>query len=223
MANKIISNLIEATDISRKLGHEILFLLNQIIKNEGHAKVLLSGGNTPRLLYQFLNDNLSSKDNISFGLVDERFVPSNDEKSNENMIRTIFGSSISLEGMVFEENNYAENLKKAKDLYLNKFEKPDICILGMGNDGHYASIFPKDKNSDVAQSQNSPNLYNTSSPSNPKKRITCNSELLARSSHKFLLITDENKRNLLQKTELHLPIHQFILENPSTKIYYGSY
>lgn len=223
MANKIISNLIEATDISRKLGQEILFLLNQIIKNEGHAKVLLSGGNTPRLLYQFLNDNLSSKDNISFGLVDERFVPSNDEKSNENMIRTIFGGSISLDGMVFEENNYAENLKKAKDLYLNKFENPDICILGMGNDGHYASIFPKDKNSDVAQSENSPNLCNTSSPSNPKKRITCNSELLARSSHKFLLITDENKRNLLQKTELNLPIHQFILENPSTKIYYGSY
>lgn len=213
--------IINHTDASLKLGEEIISKIRMLIKQKGRATVLLSGGNTPKKLYQYLDRNLKNRELVTFGLVDERFVSLDHSKSNEKMIKDAFQNSIKLIGMVQQSDNYEQNLKLVNEQYQRNFSEIDICILGMGKDGHYASIFPNDKNSTLAEVDQSPKLHNTSAPVSPENRITCNSVLLKKSNYKYLLILDKNKLDIVQSNEQILPIQRFLKNNPKTVVFYG--
>jgi 6-phosphogluconolactonase len=161
-------------------------------------------------------------DKVTVGLVDERFVGPTSPYSNFKLIgETLLqnqAKAATLLTMVLDETDYMENLQKVAATY-RIFTDTDVCLLGMGPDGHTASIFPNDAASSNANIAIDGILSNTNAPVTPTQRITCNGPLLRRSKHLFLMITGAQKKEILTQSEhLQLPIATF--KTALTETYY---
>ena len=130
-------------------------LVNEAIESEGSFSVALSGGSTPKALYQQLSDPKNQSrlawEKVHLFWGDERYVPSDDPDLNYSMVKETLLDHLNLS----EENihrvpvelevrlaafSYEEELRRFFD---NEWPKFDLILLGMGDDGHTASLFPK--------------------------------------------------------------------------------
>jgi 6-phosphogluconolactonase len=199
--------------LEHALAKAISDALMSSIQSKGEATLLLSGGSTPSGVYALLSQTEIPWKQVKVGLVDERFVGPNSPYSNYKLIgETLLqnkAKDATLVPMVLNELDYEQNLQKVEETY-RIFTDTDVCLLGMGPDGHTASLFPNDTASDQANSEKINLLSNTNAPATPQKRITCNGPLLRRSKHLFLMITGDQKKEIFEKSdELLLPIAAF--------------
>ncbi|MEN9304206.1 MAG: hypothetical protein RL264_2635 [Bacteroidota bacterium] len=211
----------DKTTLNQELCKDIVAVLKNAISDKGNATILLSGGSSPAELYRLLSQEELDWTNVTVGLVDERFIDAESEFSNERLIKTtlIQNNAIGLKfiPMVTKLENEEENQKDLQHSY-SVFNKSDCVLLGMGTDGHTASIFPNDSDSEKAILAESPIF--TNAPVYPNRRITCTVPLLKSASNLFLLITGKEKLTVLESAkERQLPIAHFI-ENP-IQIYYA--
>ena len=130
--------------LEESLCNRISEIIVSAIKEKGVAKILLSGGGTPKDLYHRLSLLNLEWNKVKIGLVDERFVSIDSEFSNEKMISHILLQNVAkdanLYGMVQNIEDYKGNLKALNKSYEELIDS-DIVLLGMGTDGHTASIF----------------------------------------------------------------------------------
>lgn len=185
-------------------------------------KLLLSGGSSPKTIYKKLGQEFDKKNMLKIGLVDERFVPTDEDESNEKMIRSCFSYNTEIVGMVLDDKDYNKNLALLKDKYTNFKDDLDIVILGMGQDGHFASMFPSDPNSTEAIKMKEKTVLNTNSPNYPEQRITCNMEMISGAKHIYLLIFGQNKLDLLENLQGELPIKAILDKRPDIQIFYAN-
>lgn len=122
---------------------------------KGNFSLVLSGGTTPRKVYQFLStlhrDEIDWEHTfLVFG--DERLVPPDHAESNYRMVKETLLDHISIpEANVLRINmdaenpceDYARRIREVFALRNGEFPKFDMTLLGMGEDGHTASLFPK--------------------------------------------------------------------------------
>jgi 6-phosphogluconolactonase len=95
-------------------------------------------------------------------------------------------------------------------------------LLGMGEDGHVASLFPEDPISQELLEGSKIGLFNTNSPKSPNKRITCSHTMLLKAAHKFLMIIGKEKFSLLTDSRKNtLPIDHFTKEIDNLVTYYS--
>lgn len=116
------------------------------------AAIAISGGSTPKPMYEILGSGAEAgelaKTAITWVVVDERYVPISDPQSNEAMIqRTLFayGMSPSHRFLPFrtELNDPAKTAAQFESEWRDHaIDALDIAVLGMGDDGHTASLFP---------------------------------------------------------------------------------
>lgn len=150
-----IQRLTDATQVARRAA-EILDA--ELKSSQGEFNLALSGGSTPKTLYRMLSgeDKLLGKDidRISWYFGDERFVPPDDEQSNYRMaLENLFEPAGIAEGQVHRvltelgdpaaaADDY--NRKLQSNLPLNPAGVPvfNVVLLGIGADGHTASLFP---------------------------------------------------------------------------------
>lgn len=131
--------------MQKRLAGLIADRLALSIAQNGKATMALSGGSTPRALYTRLSDLPLAWEKVTVTLVDERFVPTDDEASNEKLVREILLQNeaatahfISLRG----DNETLAGAAKAANAALARLSHPfDVVVLGMGEDGHTASWF----------------------------------------------------------------------------------
>jgi 6-phosphogluconolactonase len=104
----------------------------------------------------------------------------------------------------------------------------DVVVLGMGEDGHFASLFPGDSASerglDLSQP---PGCIAVHAPAAPALRVSLNLSALLQARQLVLLVTGERKWQLLRQehgadTSLHLPIHQLLAQRHTPVTVYWS-
>jgi 6-phosphogluconolactonase len=104
-------------------------------------RVALSGGSTPEPVYRALAEQSEFLEIAEFYQIDERYVPADDAKSNQKLIRDTLNSPhfvpFDTTGSIDDALNHYE--KKLYELGEHPF---DSAVLGVGNDGHIASLFP---------------------------------------------------------------------------------
>lgn len=205
---------------------KISICISDAIKKYGDARFLLSGGSTPMNLYSLLSEETIEWEKVKIGLVDERFVPIENLFNNETQIKNNLlknsAKFATIFGMVYNYENEMLNLKMVNQQYKTFFERIDFTILGMGEDGHTASLFPGDKESEDLMNTSNIGIFSTKSPSFPYNRITCSKELIAKSNYIALFIDGETKFNVLKNSiETQVPISYFVKNSKNMEIYYS--
>ena len=138
-------------------AEEVVRAANQAVAERGRFTIALSGGSTPKSLYNLLATNARTSlpwDRMFFFWGDERHVPPTDSDSNYRMANEAMLSKVPVPaGNVFRmaaENPdataaaeaYEQTLRKFFQLQAGEFPRFDLILLGMGPDGHTASLFP---------------------------------------------------------------------------------
>ena len=131
----------------------VLSFLAEALQARGRARVFLAGGTTPRTTYSRIASGIFSRafpvTAMEWYFGDERWVPPADPQSNERMAReTLLGPIAASERSIHSWNagtgdpvDCARRFGKALQAELSG-QGPDILILGIGPDGHTASLFP---------------------------------------------------------------------------------
>lgn len=194
-------------------------VIQSLISNSSSSTIALSGGSTPTPVYTAMKD-IPSVDSIHFYQVDERYVPANHAKSNYKLIQE------TLAPRHFHHFDTSLPIDEALQQYQTELpEKLNLCILGLGTDGHTASLFPH------APALNSTNaVAKTNMPGVPTSeawshRLTLTFPTIMASDQLLLLVKGQNKQSILDEL-LHsdqsipdLPAKK-LLEHPNLTIHY---
>ena len=153
-----VRRLTTPQDLFRAAAEEVIRVATEAVGQRGRFTIALSGGSTPRNLYTLIAANASASlpwGQVFFFWGDERHVPLDDPDSNYRMAREALLSKIPIPpANVFPvpaENPDAAAAAEAYEQTVKKFfalregELPhfDLILLGMGPDGHTASLFPE--------------------------------------------------------------------------------
>ena len=160
--NREVRILADANSIAQTAAAEFLEAAQQAVSEKGSFSVALAGGSTPKALYGLLATNplLQAKvpwSKIQFFFGDERHVPPTDEESNFRMAEEAMLGKASVDPKQVhrikgEKRNaaqaaeeYEQDLRASFRLQGGEFPRFDLVLLGMGPEGHTASLFPGTK------------------------------------------------------------------------------
>ena len=173
---------------------------------EKGANVALSGGSTPKLLFHTIAEKYTQTDwsKIRFFWVDERMVPQTDDESNFGVFhRILIASGIVPETSVFpvryerDEHRslaaYDQSIREQVP-FADGFPQFDLIILGIGDDGHTASLFPGA--TDYASGEN---VAITHHPQSGQTRLTLTAPLIMRGKRLSYLATGSGKAAILSQ------------------------
>jgi len=172
------------------------------VKHQPFFSIVLAGGNTPKPLYEALaRENLPwEKIHIFWG--DERYVPKNHPESNQGMARSAWLDHIAIpesniHPMSTDSNNPALDAQKyeaeLKEFFQLDWPILDLVLLGMGDDGHTASLFPRTEALKVTDRLVTVGLKGQ------EPRITLTLPLINQSKCVMFLVTGENKQPALSQ------------------------
>ena len=189
-------------------SNTLLNLISSEINDSENYSLGLSGGSTPKLFYELFAEKYKDYSNIYLWTVDERHVDINDEKSNQRMINSIFcNSNLNIIEYSYEEDP-GHSAKNYTNKVFSKFDKFNAAILGVGEDGHIASLFPDTTALNADEKGFVHNEVNILT----RWRVTSTFELLKNVEHVYLLVTGDNKKEIIEKIgkENDLPVNKLI-------------
>ncbi|MHB8536237.1 MAG: 6-phosphogluconolactonase [Sulfuricaulis sp.] len=138
--------IVVATEVLPEVAAQhIARVLKQAIARRGRASVALAGGSTPRAVYRRLAQiSLLAWENVEIYFGDERAVPPTDPQSNYRMARESLLDAVPIpSGQIHRMPAERTDREAAAAEYAAQLpERLDLIILGIGEDGHTASLFP---------------------------------------------------------------------------------
>lgn len=177
--------------------------LQEVLKSKDKVSLALSGGRTPPRVLKHLRDSTIDWRRVVITLTDERWVPLEHQDSNEGAARrAMAGAPMSLAAFVglYQEGVALEQAADAAEVALKQHcPLPlDVVFLGMGEDGHIASLFPQRP---WLTSPDSAVLLTDASPGAhvPHARISFSQHALLAARSIVMVVTGEAKKSLLSK------------------------
>lgn len=209
MMGFIVNCNIQISKSVEQLSEKFAQLLSDKVNNcSDYFHIALSGGTTPKNIFECLathHQNTISWNKVKFYWGDERCIPPTDPESNYKMANDSLLSKLRIsDGNIFrikgendaqlEANHYSSELLKQIKIK-NDYPKFDLIMLGLGEDGHTASIFPN---------QNS--LLNTDKisavavhPVSRQTRITLTGRVINNAANIVFIATGKNKSKIVDK------------------------
>ncbi len=227
-----LSDFTERSDLDVALANEVAQLLSAAIKAKGKASIAVSGGSTPKGFFSALSNIDLDWKKVTVTLADERWVAIDDDASNTRLVHENLLQNKASAAKFFHLKQGDElNAETLSDLNLaakNTILPLDVLILGMGEDGHTASLFPCSEQIELGLAiDNQDALLKVEPTTAPHQRITFSFASLIASKTIFLHLCGDNKQHVLAKAleskdEFEMPIRAF-LHHPSinTQIYWA--
>jgi 6-phosphogluconolactonase len=146
MADDKLRRFDTAEDMFRTLADEIVARLKQGVTERGTASLVCSGGTTPGALYDILSKRDAPWNKVVVTLSDERWVAPSEDGSNEKLVRTrlLVGKAAAARIVPMKTDDASPDDAEAKvGAAIAAIPRPfDVTLLGMGDDGHTASLYP---------------------------------------------------------------------------------
>lgn len=132
--------------LAEALATHVTAALSDAVAARGAASLAVSGGSTPKAFFKVLSAKDIGWDKVTITLVDERFVPADNPRSNHKLAADLLLIDKAAAARFVPLYQAAETAEAAAEIATREtaaFSSPfDVAILGMGNDGHTASFFP---------------------------------------------------------------------------------
>jgi 6-phosphogluconolactonase len=186
---------------TKELVNKLCNEINNILKTKDTVVLAVPGGRSVRAIYDefSLHEDLPWE-KIHIFMVDERLVSIDDDQSNFKLVMEQFGNKLieqkkiskqNFHPFIYDESNdnfgveqYENELKRCGGMF-------DIVILGVGEDGHVAGLFPNYTIIDISDYF----IKFDKSPKLPKERMSASKNLIEKSSIGVVLFVGEGKRN----------------------------
>ena len=198
----------EAEQVAESIAELLVDKINQKKKQSKHFNLAISGGNTPNILFAMLAGEFAEKvdwDALRLFWVDERCVEPTDSESNFGNVYKILLKNVPIpQENIFRmkgENEPAVEAVSYKKTLKNELPEKDglpvfdLVLLGMGDDGHTASIFPD--NMELIHA--SETVAWAKHPQTGQRRITLTGDVICNAEHVIFVITGHSKANVLEE------------------------
>lgn len=190
------------------VADELVASVQERLAERGRCNISLAGGSTPAGVYRAITKppRVSEIDwrSVDLFLGDERWVPLDDDQSNYRMVQetllanikgdkpTVYPVNTSLPCASIGADDYARTIQKVAG-----GDRPqlDIVLLGIGEDGHTASLFP----GSPVLSDSSKLCHAVVHPINHTQRVTMSAQLLFCAWRVFFIVKGEGKAGVIQR------------------------
>ena len=209
--------------LDQALAENVSQILQAAITLKGKASIAVSGGSTPKGFFKKLSNKDIDWNKVTVTLADERWVDMDSDASNTRLVHEhLLQNNASVakffhlkQGTDLCEETLAD-LNLAAD---NALLPLDVLILGMGEDGHTASLFPCSKQIESGLDvENKSSLMKVEPTTAPHQRITFSFAALKQSKHTFLHLCGASKKQVLDKALsasdiFEMPIRAFLQDD----------
>ncbi|MCW3848810.1 6-phosphogluconolactonase [Sphingomonas sp. LB-2] len=194
----------DADEMAEAVAGDIGFIIESAIDARGAAVVALAGGKTPLPIYEKLAQNKIEWKRVTIIPGDDRIVPLGDPLSNVTAIAKIFlPKGARVIPLVSDKAPDYKAAGRSADALLQDLHWPlDLCLLGIGSDGHAASIFP---GPDYDEALNGPKerralgvMPEPLPPEAPVARVTLSRNAIISAKALMIAITGQQKRDVLE-------------------------
>lgn len=195
-----------ADQVATEVCQQIETIANQAINTNGNFKLVLAGGSTPEKIYRLLKDINTDWSHWYIYYGDERCLPADHNDRNSVMANLALLSHVNIPASQIFTMPTELGTQKAAAEYrkiISDVDQFDLVLLGMGEDGHTASLFPGHQHN---QEETVHEVYN--SPKPPPERISLSAKTLGNTRKLFFIITGESKKEPVEqwKNGSNLPV-----------------
>ena len=222
MKNNFKQNVVKEEEFDFYSARFLYHTLKTLSENKKNISIALSGGATPLPILSLLKDYELNWEYFNFFMVDERNVLTSNPSSNFGNIEKVFFKNINSFGYPMINENYSiedcvinyEKLMCSK-IALSKNCLPvfDLILLGIGDDGHTASLFPDTKGLNESKKV----VIKNSVPQLDTERITLTYPVILNASKIIILAKGAAKDEILKEIKMgkgdHYPITRIINSN----------
>jgi 6-phosphogluconolactonase len=184
--------------LAREFARDIAAMLERAIAVRGLASLVVSGGRSPVKLFEQLRGQALDWSRVCVALADERWVEANDPASNERLVRDVLlrdkAAAARFQGLKNAAPSPDIGAVAAWETFARVPRPFDMTLLGMGDDGHTASLFPGSPNLRSALNPAaSAGCVGMWAPTSPHPRLSLNLSALLDSRRIAILISGEEK------------------------------
>lgn len=202
-----------------------LSTVTKILNTKDQITIALSGGKSPIPFLEKLSFANLDFSKITFTLVDERIVDQSSIDSNENLLRTYLLKNNAISAKFINLMEAGKTPNQMKDSANQRVDNIDLAILGMGEDGHTASIFPDCAQLQEAIDLNNINKFIITNPISAKyQRISLTLAEIIKIPNLILSINGKTKLNVLNEAilgdNLNYPVSFVLTRKPETQIFW---
>jgi 6-phosphogluconolactonase len=182
--------------LSAVAAQRIAALAQQAIVERGIFRIALAGGETPRRCYEYLRGVDVEWDKVQVYFGDERCLPRGDAQRNDSMARAALLDHVAIAADDVHAIPAELGASKAAQDYAAVLAQPlDLVLLGMGEDGHTASLFP----GNVALQSGDHVVAVFDAPKPPPERVSLGMSVLNAARRKMFLVAGSGKKEALQR------------------------
>ncbi|KAA0943860.1 MULTISPECIES: 6-phosphogluconolactonase [unclassified Pseudomonas] len=213
--------------LAEGLANDVAEQLRAAISARGEATLVVSGGRSPVAFFQNLAKQGLDWSKVVITLADERWVPVEHADSNAGLLKTYLLQGPAAQAKFLSLYSVAANLEAAAeqaDRQLAELPGIDVLVLGMGDDGHTASLFPNSPNlTEALKVDGTRRCWPMLAPTVPHQRLTMSRALLATAKYTVLSISGNSKLTTLSEALASddvaaMPVRAFL--QPTLEIYW---
>lgn len=194
-------------EAARNLADAIARRLDAAIAERGRASLVVCGGSSPKQLFEYLSRHTLDWSRVTVVPSDERWVPVDDDQSNERLIRNTLlvgeAAKANFVGLYRDTATPREALADIASALADVPRPLDVVLLGMGGDGHTASLFPQAPDIQACLDSDQPCVAPTVGP---PARLSLGLALLTDARAIDLLIFGEDKRRVFEQAQADGPV-----------------